>query len=70
MILDKIHAIEYDRISHDLHQNIHGFLDEVKCHMATIEEEIRLLETYDLASQMDALIEEAYKKVLRLKLGG
>lgn len=65
----EIHKSERNRIAHDLHHNIHRFLDEVKGHVAQIEEEIKQLEARDLTLEMNALIEEAYQKVLRLKLG-
>lgn len=66
----RIHQSEQKRIAHDLHQNIHRFLGEVKGHVAIIEEEIQQLEAIDLNKQMELLIEEAYQKVLQLKLGG
>jgi len=63
-----IHSSEQKRIAHDLHHNIHGFLDEVKGHVASIEEEVKQLEAIDLKVQMEALIEQAYQQILQLKL--
>lgn len=64
-----IHPSEHKRIAHDLHHNIHKFLDEVKGHAANIEEEIKQLESIDLSTQMDKLIDHAYQEILKLKLG-
>ena len=67
--LQNISSSERERIAHNLHHNIHGFLDEVKGHVAKIEEEVKQLEAIDLGAQIDALIDEAYQKILQLKLG-
>lgn len=64
-----ISKCEYDRIVHDLHQNIHGFLNEVKGHVEAIKMDIKHLEAINLVNEIDTLIEEAYQRILSLKLG-
>ena len=65
---DIIHPSEQKRIAHDLHHNIHRFLDEVKGHVAIIEEEVKQLEAIELNQQMDKLIDHAYQKIIQSKL--
>jgi len=63
-----LHPSEQKRIANDLHHNIHNFLDEVKGHVASIEEEIKQLEAIDLTAEMDKLIEHAFQEIIKLKL--
>ncbi len=69
MIKDgSIHPSEQKRIAHDLHHNIHRFMDEVKGHIAVIEEEVKQIEAIDISRQIEIMTEEAYQKILKLKL--
>lgn len=65
--MENIHASEIKRISKDLHDNIHGFLDQIKNQFLKIEAEVKAIEELDLATKMDQLINDACQEVLELQ---
>jgi len=59
-----LHPSERLRIAHDLHHNIHRFLDKVKGHVATIVEEIKQIEAIDMGGRMTDLIAHASEDII------